>query len=135
MAGYLLDTNHLSSAVKPGAAVRERIREVRSRGERVGVCIPVLCELQVGAQQVQRAAEYQKALRRLLAQVRIWPLDLETARLYGQIYITLKDRGRVLSQVDMMQAALARQRNLTLLTTDRDFEALPELRTENWLAP
>jgi len=135
MAGYLLDTNHLGAAVKPGAPVRERIRAARSRGERVGVCVPVLCELQVGAQQVRRAAEYQKALRRLLAQVRIWPLDMETAKLYGEIYHRLKDRGRVLSQVDMMLAALARQMNLTLLTSDGDFKALPEISVENWLEP
>lgn len=32
----------------------------------------------------------------------------------------------------MMLAALARQMKLTLLTTDRDFEALPKVRTENW---
>jgi predicted nucleic acid-binding protein len=32
----------------------------------------------------------------------------------------------------MMLAALARQHKLTVLTTDRDFEALPDLRTENW---
>ena len=37
--------------------------------------------------------------------------------------------------VYMMQAALARQMQLTLLTADRDFEALPEIPTENWLAP
>ena len=133
MTGYLLDTNHLGSAVKPGAPVRERIRAARGRGERVGVCVPVLCELQVGALQVARAAEFQKALKRLLAQIRIWPLEMETARLYGEIYLRLKADGRVLSQVDMMLAALARQMKLTLLTSDGDFDAVPEIRTENWL--
>jgi tRNA(fMet)-specific endonuclease VapC len=135
MAGYLLDTNHLTAALKPGLPVREQIREVKSRGARVGVCVPVLCELQVGAQQVQRVAEYQKALNRLLAQLRIWPLDADTARLYGGIYLRLRSRGRVLSQVDMIQAALARQMGLILLTSDRDFEALPEIPAENWLGP
>jgi len=32
-----------------------------------------------------------------------------------------------------MLAALALHDNRTLLTADRDFEALPEIRTENWL--
>lgn len=32
-----------------------------------------------------------------------------------------------------MVAALARQMKVKVLTTDRDFEALPEVRTENWL--
>jgi tRNA(fMet)-specific endonuclease VapC len=38
-----------------------------------------------------------------------------------------------LSQVDIMVAALALSMDLTLLTTDLDFEALPDLRVENWL--
>ena len=100
---------------------------------RIGVCVPALCELQVGAQRVQRSAEYQKALNRLLAQLRVWPLNAETATLYGEIYHLLRERGRVLSRVDIMQAALARQMGFTLLTSDRDFEALPEIARENWL--
>jgi predicted nucleic acid-binding protein len=65
--------------------------------------------------------------------MRLWPLELETALLYGEIFRELRTRGRVLSQVDMMLAALARQMDLTLATSDRDFEALPDVRTESWL--
>jgi predicted nucleic acid-binding protein len=72
-------------------------------------------------------------LARLLRQVRICPLDESTARLYGVIHHDLKHRGRVLSQVDMMLAALSRQMQLTLVTSDLDFTALPDVPTENWL--
>ena len=71
-------------------------------------------------------------LEALLRQVRIWPLDLRTAALYGVIHQDLKRRGRVLSQVDMMLAALARQMNLTLVTSDNDFAALPDIPIEKW---
>jgi len=50
------------------------------------------------------------------------------------LFHALRARGRVLSQVDMVLVALARSMNATLLTSDRDFEALPELRVENWLS-
>jgi len=72
-------------------------------------------------------------MRRLLSFVRVWPLEPPVAAIYGAIYLDLRRRGRALSQVDMMLAALCRQMSLTLLTTDRDFEALPDLRRENWL--
>jgi tRNA(fMet)-specific endonuclease VapC len=72
-------------------------------------------------------------LDHLLRQIRIWPLDPSTAHLYGIIYADLKRRGRVLSQVDIMLAALSRQMRATLVTTDKDFEALPDVKTENWL--
>jgi predicted nucleic acid-binding protein len=51
---------------------------------------------------------------------------------YGEIYRELRRVGRVLSQVDMMLAAMARLSKWTSLTSDRDFEALPDIRTENW---
>ena len=56
------------------------------------------------------------------------------AQVYGNIYCDLRRRGRPLSQVDMMLAAIARMTNLSLLTSDLDFIALPDIRTENWLA-
>jgi predicted nucleic acid-binding protein len=66
---------------------------------------------------------------------RSWPIDLKTARIYGDVYTELRRRGRVLSQVDIMVAALARQMKLTVLTTDLDFAALPDIRTEDWSKP
>jgi predicted nucleic acid-binding protein len=104
-------------------------------GIRVGTCLPVLCELEAGIQQVSRKAQYRRELNHLLRQLRLWPLDPKTARIFGELYTLLRRRGRVLSQVDIMIAALAKQLNLTILTTDRDFDVLHDVRTEDWSAP
>jgi len=90
-------------------------------------------EIEAGIQQVNQPDAYRLNLDRLLRQVTIWPVDRFTAEAYGVIHCDLKRRGRVLSQVDMMLAALARQMKLTLVTTDHDFAALPDVPTENWL--
>ena len=82
--------------------------------------------------QVRRKVQYRRDLDHLLLQLRLWPIDLKTAPIFGDIYMELRRTGRVLSQVDIMIAALARQMKLTILTTDRDFEALPDIRTEDW---
>jgi tRNA(fMet)-specific endonuclease VapC len=131
-AGYLLDTNHLSRAVTPTSSVRQRISDLRQRGIKVGTCVPVLCEIEAGIQQVSKPEVYRLNLERLLRQIRVWPVDPSTARIYGIIHHDLKQRGRVLSQVDMMLAALAREMTLTLATSDLDFAALPDINTENW---
>jgi predicted nucleic acid-binding protein len=133
-AGYLLDTNHLSRAVTPESTVRRRITELRQRGIKVGTCVPVLCEIEAGIEQVSRPDAYRQNLHRVLQQMRIWPIDPPTARLYGAIHHHLKQHGRVLSQVDMMLAALARQMSLTIVTSDQDFSALNDIVTENWLS-
>jgi len=66
--------------------------------------------------------------------VRIWPVELAVADRHAEVYHALKKAGRALSQVDMMLAAMARQLQATLLTTDQDFQALPGIQSENWLA-
>jgi tRNA(fMet)-specific endonuclease VapC len=135
MVGDLLDTNHLSEALRPVSRVRDRIGQLSRQGIRIGTCVPVLCELEAALPTGERGEAYRRALQRLLGRVRLWPLEREAARQYGEIFQELRRRGRVLSQVDMMVAALAMRMDLTVVTSDGDFEALPDLRTENWLNP
>jgi predicted nucleic acid-binding protein len=45
MAGFPLDTNHVSEAIRPVSRVRERIEQSRRERLRVGTCIPALCDL------------------------------------------------------------------------------------------
>jgi tRNA(fMet)-specific endonuclease VapC len=132
MADYLVDCNHLSMALRKVSPVRERIHQGRRAGHRFISCYPVVCELEAGIQQTAKLEDNRRRLTQLLRHVRLWPPDAETARIYGEVYIELRHLGRVLSQVDMLLASLARQHKLTVLTTDRDFEVLPDLRTENW---
>lgn len=133
-SGYLLDTNHLGKAVTAGSVVRKKIAELRAGGAKLGTCVPVLCEIEAGIQQVNQPDAYRHNLEGVLRQIRVWPIDRSTARVYGEIHHDLKRRGRVLSQVDMMLAALARQMKLTLVTSDQDFAALPDITIANWIA-
>jgi tRNA(fMet)-specific endonuclease VapC len=134
MARYLLDTNHLSAAILRVSGFRDRIQQARRAGNTLGTCIPVLCELEAGIQQSRSPASCYRHLNTLLKQVRLWPVDRDVARVYGEIYLGLQRRGRMLSFADIILAALAKHLNLILLTTDRDFEAFPDHPTENWLA-
>ena len=101
---------------------------------RIGTCIPVLCELEVGILQARKPDSCRRYLYHMLDQVRIWPIDMPVVRLYGKVYFELLNQGRVLSSVDISLVALARHLNLCVLTSDKDFDALPDLQTRNWLA-
>jgi tRNA(fMet)-specific endonuclease VapC len=133
MAAYLLDTNHLSQAIRPVSRVREQIHQAHRTGIRVGTCVPVLCELEAALETSVRRASHRRTLDHLLTRVRIWPIDRSLARVYGELYQDLRARGRALSRVDMIVAPLARMMDPTVLTTDLDFQALPDVRIENWI--
>jgi predicted nucleic acid-binding protein len=130
--GRLLDTNHFGLAVRSGSQVFRRIHLELRRGVRIGTCIPVLCEIEVGACNVADPIGYHRGMKQILHMVRIWPLSETTARLYGEIANDLRSRGRALSAVDIMLAALCREMDVTLVTTDQDCAALPWLKTEDW---
>lgn len=132
MTRYLLDTNHLGEAIGRASIVRDRIQQLHRQGAIFGTCGPVLCELLVGLALRKDSTRCRKRLDGLLQIVRMWPVDEATAELYAGVYHELSRAGRALSQVDML-AAMSRQLNAKLLTTDQDFQALPDIETVNWL--
>jgi len=133
MTWFLLDTNHLSDAIKPVSRVRDRVQSARLEGHVFGICVPVLCELEVGLQQLRNEAEFRRRLSEFSRHLQVWPLGTAIPGFFARMSLDLRGRGRVLSPIDIMLAALTRSMNLTLLTGDRDFEALPDIRIENWL--
>src|SRR5262249_38180749 len=133
MARFLFDTNHLSAALSDESGIRERIYQARRAGDRFGTSVPVLCELESGLYHTSRLESNRRILTSLLRQIRVWPLEPVIAPLYAVIFHDLRAKGRAPSQVDMQLAALSRSINATILTSDNDFIALPDLSVENWL--
>lgn len=134
MKRYLLDTNHLGNALDEHGPVQTRLRKALQLGARCGTCVPALCEALVGIRQTARREKNERMLDRLVSELRIWPVDLSLVASFADIRADLKSRGRHFSQIDIMIAAIARQQKAILLTSDRDFEALPDLACENWIA-
>ncbi len=130
---FLVDTNHLSAAINPVSPVREQFYQQHRLGARFRTCIPVVCEIEVGIQDSSHLDSYRRQLQQLLRKVKLVSLEPTLAQVYGEVYRQLRRIGRPMSQVDMMLAALVRQSGWILLTADRDFEALPDIRKENWL--
>ncbi len=134
MTRYLIDTNHLSGALHARSPIRERIYQARLAGHQFGTCVPVLCELETGLVHTIRRDHNRRILAVLLRVVRLWPLEPTIAPFYAQIYHDLRANGRALSQVNILLVGWCHSMNATLLTSDRDFEALPDLRAENRLS-
>jgi predicted nucleic acid-binding protein len=130
---YLLDTNHLSAYLDRQPALTQRVDAALRAGDRLGICLPVRCEYRAG---IRLGRRYQQNLARLqaaLAIFRLWPADEQTAAEFAVLFQELRSAGRMLSQFDLLIAAVARQCKLTLLTADQDFKPVSRLRVENWL--
>jgi predicted nucleic acid-binding protein len=83
MRGYLLDTNHLSHALRVVSPLRDRLRRAHRQGFRLITCWPVLCELQEGIVFTADPNHYGRTLKTLMKEMRIWPMDWNLVELYG----------------------------------------------------
>lgn len=134
MSRFLLDTNMMGHLINRRKGVDRRARQARLDGAVVGTCLPVVCELFFGVENSASREKNRKRLVRALAGVVCWPLDRKAAEEYGRIAAQLKQSGRIIQQIDIQIAAIARTFNdCTVVSSDTDLAAVPGLRVENWI--
>lgn len=133
MSNYLLDTNHVSPLVTRGHPLRRRVFDRMQQGDNFGVCVPVITESLFGIGIVPRAVQNRAEWERLEPLLTSYVPDEEDAKSAADLQLVLRRKGRQLETVDALIAAVVLRYDLVLLTTDRDFEAIPNLLQENWL--
>jgi tRNA(fMet)-specific endonuclease VapC len=134
MAQYLLDTNHASPLITVGHPLRDRVLRAIQSGDKFVVTTVNLAEFLSGIGVTPRAAQNTLEWERLRESIDVYRVEEEDAVRAARLQTSLRRRGWQLNTVDAFIAALALRYDLTLLTTDGDFDAVPDLRCENWLA-
>ncbi|HYV38712.1 MAG TPA: type II toxin-antitoxin system VapC family toxin [Gemmataceae bacterium] len=136
MRRFLLDTNIAGDYIFKRHRVYERAREEISRGNRIGICIPVVGELYYGVEYSATRDRNANRLRQILPDFMIWPYDLDAAKEFGRVRANLRRAGRPMQEVDIQTAAIALTLGrTTIVTADTDFQAIPGLTLENWATP
>ncbi len=133
MDGYLLDTNHLSPLVTLNHPLRERILSHYRQGYRFAIPLPALSEFLFGINLLPRAADNRAEWNKLKSSFNYYPLDHLDAQQAAILRLSLRKEGRQLALFDALIAVVALRYHLILLTTDKDFQPIPNLRLENWL--
>jgi len=95
------------------------------RGELREGCISVITLIEIlRGVPAHKRREVKLALEEIYT---IIPLDHEIIQEYCNLYEALKRRGIKISDADLLIAASAKAKNLTLVTADKGFERLREL--------
>jgi len=133
MTRFLFDSGIASDYLNRRHAVFERARSEIAKGHRIGIGIPVLAELVAGIEHSKSRDRNMQRLKSHLATLKLWPFDLPAAFEFGRIYAELARLGRPMQVVDIMIAAIANTLgNCTVVSTDSDLAAIPDLTVENW---
>ncbi|MEM7534233.1 MAG: type II toxin-antitoxin system VapC family toxin [Chloroflexota bacterium] len=113
--------------------ITNKIRLAQAQGCEFGICPTILSELFYAIYNSRKRQQNFARLQELQDSVILWPFDKAVAEEVGIIRFEQKSKGRPIPYPDMQIAAVCRVNNFTLLTADRHFSFVENLKQENWL--
>jgi tRNA(fMet)-specific endonuclease VapC len=146
---HLLDTNHCSRILQGHPYIIRKLEELGNQP--ISTCAVVYGELVFMAEKSQKKAENLNLIREFLKDIRVYPINNETADIYGRLKASLLDhfgpkekakRRRAdtvklgFGENDLWIAATAKQFELIVVSSDKDFKRIREvenIRLESWL--
>ena len=129
---YLLDTNTVSYLIKRHPQVTQHLLAVPMHS----VCISAITagELAFGLAKRPEAVALKAAVNEFLRRVEVLPWDDAVAQTYGTLRAQLQNQGTTLAPLDMQIAAQALHVNAILISSDKAFTKVRNLKSEDWTA-
>ncbi len=133
MLKYLLDTNIAIYVIKHKPP--EARETFNLHASRMALSVITLAELLHGAEKSQYPARNLAVVEDFASRLEVLPYTAKAAQHYGEIRAALERKGETIGVNDLHIAAHARSEGLILVTNNlREFDRVPALMTENWLA-
>jgi tRNA(fMet)-specific endonuclease VapC len=132
---YLLDTNHAAALVTLGHPLRQRVLSRLQAGDAFAITVPIVAETLYGIGLLPRAAQNLAEWARLRPSLACFIPDEDDAENAAALQRSLRRQGWQLETVDAFIAVVALRYDLVLLTSDKDFVPVPNLKQENWIIP
>jgi len=131
---FLLDTDNCSAHLKRPSGLIHRF--VQHSG-RLHLSTVALAELYVWAFQRSKPTRVMQLIENdLLPDLNVLDFDSNCAKKFGQVRGHLLQQGIEVSRMDLMIASVALVHNLIVVTHNTaDYQHIPGLRLDDWLAP
>lgn len=124
----ILDTNAVSAIL----AADSRIASLLGPSIRHHLPVVVIAEYQFGILGSRHPKQLRAGFQRLESQSILLPSDRETADWYAVIRHDLKKKGQPIPENDLWIAALARQHALGIVSQDKHFDQVENVRRLGW---
>jgi tRNA(fMet)-specific endonuclease VapC len=139
---YLLDTNACISFMRGNISIRNHFQRQQDSGL-IFLCTIVQAELWHGVYAAAQSTERREVqTQEFFTAFEILPFDEQAAQEYGKIKAVVEPlekewnrqsrKFKAIGDNDILIAAIARSRDLVLVSRDSDFDRIPNLRRENW---
>ena len=134
---YLLDTNTSSDLMNSAQASLTGWARAVSSGDDVCLSVVNVGEHLFGIERLgpgKRQDYYRQRLDEITARLTVLDLPRDAVPIYGRIKAVTQARGRTIGDNDLWIASTALSLGATLVTRDRDFDAVDGLRRADWSA-
>jgi tRNA(fMet)-specific endonuclease VapC len=129
---FLLDTNIVSEHLRGKSSVTHRMFQ---HAGRLSIATISLGELYAWVWLKPQQIWITGAIADFLKECEILDFDRRCAEVFGELRGILKPRGITIPPPDLMIASVALAHDLTLITHNTaDFQRIPHLRLDDWLA-
>ena len=125
---YLLDTNIVIALFANDSGVLRQL----SAASQIFIPSIVLGELYYGANKSAHSKSNRIHIDNFALKSVVLVCDTDTARHYGQIKDHLRAKGNPIPENDIWIAAIAKQYRLTLVSRDKHFQVIKEIKMEQW---
>lgn len=128
---YMLDTNTVSYFLTGHGSVRSALLSKPT----TSICVSVIteAELYYGLARRPDAMRLQLGVAEFLRRVDVVPWTSAIAVKYGTLRVTLEQAGKTLAPLDLQIAAHALAVDAVLVTSDKAFANVPDLKIESWV--
>ncbi len=128
---YLMDTNMVSFAIKGNfPSVRQKMRRVPISD--IAISAITEGELRFGVFRNPQATNLKRIVDEFLVRIDILPWDSLAAASYAQLRSSLEVSGTPMGNLEMLIASQALAIDATLVTHDRVFHRIKNLKLEDW---
>lgn len=128
---YLLDTNICIYYFKGQFNLKDKIEKIGFG--KFAISEITFAELFYGAEKSQKKSQNIKVVEDFAEKIAIIPI-FDSIRIYGKEKARLKEKGTIISDLDLFIGATAIVNDIILVTRNvREFERMENIRIENWI--
>lgn len=132
MDRVLIDTDIISYFFKGNKKVVSNIEIYLNHFKTLEISVITYYEI-IGGLLAKNAFKQLDVFNQFIAKNVVIPLTEESAGIAAEIYSTLKKKGEILDDIDLLIAGIAIANDLTLVTNnEKHFNRIPGLKVENW---
>jgi predicted nucleic acid-binding protein len=110
----------------------EKVSELVNQGEQVAITIISAYELLKGAYLSSKRQENLPYVKAAISNIQVLDLSTEACEEASNIYCELKKSGNLISEFDILIAAIAKTNDEAILTRDKHFKSIKGLELITW---